>query len=358
MSIFILIAMVFLLITGVPIAVVVGITAILLIKFLAQIPLIALPQVMFGGIDTSLLLAVLFFIFAGNIISEGVLAQRLINVCKVTVGSRRGGLAISAVFACMFFASISGSSTATVIAIGSIMIPALIKHGYHQNFSTGLLTTAGSLGILIPPSIPMIIWALVANVSITKLFVAGIIPGILIGGILMWYSYYMARAHNWREERVTFQEMKVALKEGAWGISLPIVVLGGIYSGIFTATEASAVSVVYALIIELFIHRSLKVHRLPKVILDSALIGSALLFIISAASTLSWFLSFMQVPVQIASFIGEVIEHRWIFLLLVNIFLLFLGCFVDLVSAMLVIGPFSSPLWKNSELTQFILELS
>ncbi len=345
MSALIVIVMFLLLFCGVPIAVVVGLTAILLIKFVAQIPLLALPQVMFSGIDTTLLLAVLFFIFAGNIMSEGVLAKRLVNVGKTLLGWQRGGLAVAGVLACMFFAAISGSSTATVIAVGGIMIPALTKSGYHQNFSTGLITSAGSLGILIPPSVPMIIWALVMNVSITKQFIAGVGPGILIGAIFIGYSYYLARVNGWKgSSKFSSKEVFQALKQGIWGLSLPVIVLGGIYAGVFTPTEASAVAVVYALVIELFIHRSLTFQDLPKVILNSVLVGSALIFIISTASTLSWYLSFMQVPVHAAEFMAEVIQQRWIFLIICNIFLLFLGCFVDLVSAMLILGPILLPM--------------
>jgi len=352
MSIAIIIAMFLLLVSGVPIAVVVGLTAVLLIKFAAQIPLVALPQVMFSGIDTTLLLAVLFFIFAGNIMSEGVLAKRLINIGKALLGWQRGGLAAAGVLACMFFAAISGSSTATVIAVGGIMIPALIKNGYHRDFSTGLITSAGSMGILIPPSVPMIIWALVMNVSITKQFVAGVAPGFLIGAIFIGYSYYLARIRGWRgSSRADSKEVLKSLKEGIWGLSLPIVVLGGIYSGAFTPTEASAVAVVYALVIELFIHRSITFQALPNIILNSVIVGSALLFIISAASTLSWYLSFMQVPVQMANFLGEAIHHRWVFLILANACLLFLGCFVDLVSAMLILGPILIPVLAKFDIS-------
>lgn len=351
MDALIIIAMFVLLLCGVPVAVVVGVTAILLIKFVAHIPLLALPQVMFSGIDTTLLLAILFFVLAGNVMSEGVLAKRLINICKVLLGWRRGGLAISGVLACVFFASISGSSTATVIAVGAVIIPALIKDGYGPNFSTGLIASSGSLGILIPPSVPMIIWALATNVSITDQFIAGVFPGLLIAGLFITYSYVMARMHGWRgSEKASFGDIKRAFIEGSWGLTLPIVVLGGIYSGAFTPTEASAVAVVYSLIIEVFIHRSLTVRKFGQVLLNSVLYGSALLFIISAASTLSWYLSFMQVPVRLADLITEMIQHRWLFLLIANVCLLVLGCFVDLVSAMLILGPILVPILNKFEI--------
>ena len=351
MSVLILIAMFLLLFCGVPIAVVVGLAAILLIKFVAEVPLLALPQVMFSGIDTTLLLAVLFFIFAGSIMSEGTLAKRLVNVGKALLGWQRGGLAMAGVLACMFFAAISGSSTATVIAVGAIIIPALTKSGYHKNFSTGLITSAGSLGILIPPSVPMIIWALVMNVSITKQFIAGVGPGVLIGAIFIIYSYYLARVNGWKgSSKFSSKEVCQSLKEGFWGLMLPVVVLGGIYSGIFTPTEASAVAVIYALVIELFVHRSLSFQNLPKVLLSSVLVGSTLIFIISAASTLSWYLSFMQIPVYVADFMAEFISQRWVFLILTNVFLLLLGCFVDLVSAMLILGPILMPVLEKFQI--------
>ena len=329
---------------GVPIAIVIALTTLILIHFTTNIPLIALPQQMFAGIDTTLLLAVYFFILAGHIMTVGTLSKRLIRLINAFLGATRGGLAISSVIGCIFFAAISGSSPATVIAIGGIMIPAMIKEGYGEHFSLGLLTSAGSLGILIPPSIPMIIWALVMSLSVTDQFIAGIIPGLILGCGFILFTLVKSGKEGWYgKEKVRLSEIKGALKEGIWGLTLPIVVLGGIYSGVFTPTEASAVAVVMALLIELLIHRDLSFKEIPKAVREATVLGATLVFIISGATTISWYLSFMQIPNNIAEFLGNVITQKWLFLLLINFFLLFLGCFVDLVSAMLILGPIFLP---------------
>jgi C4-dicarboxylate transporter DctM subunit len=329
---------------GVPIAIVLALTTLVFIHFTTNIPLIALPQQMFAGIDTTLLLAVYFFILAGHIMTEGSLSERVIRLINAFLGSTRGGLAISSILGCIFFAAISGSSPATVIAIGGIMIPAMIKEGYGEQFSLGLLTSAGSLGILIPPSIPMIIWALVMSLSVTDQFIAGIIPGLILGSGFILLSLAKSGKEGWHgKQQFSLSEIKVALREGIWGSFMPIVVLGGIYLGVFTPTEASAVAVVMALLIELFIHKSVSFRQIPKVVREATVLGATLVFIISGATTISWYLSFMQIPNSIADFLANVISQKWLFLLLINLFLLFLGCFVDLVSAMLILGPIFLP---------------
>jgi len=283
--------------------------------------------------------------------TRGSLAARLIRVGQALVGGFYGGLAITAVLLCMFFAAISGSSPATVVAIGTIMIPALIKSGYNERFSVGLLTTAGSLGIMIPPSIPMIIWAVVVGVSVTKQFTAGFLPGILIGLALMAYSYVMARKRGWRVSRkISGQEVIEALKQGAWGLFMPFLVLGGIYSGAFTATEAAAVAFVYALLVELFIHRSIRMKDMMPIFRESVLTSAMLLFIIANASVLSYYFSVDQIPERVADFLVRYIDSRFMFLLLVNIALLIMGCFMDVVSAMLVLGPVFMPLLQRFEI--------
>jgi C4-dicarboxylate transporter DctM subunit len=329
---------------GVPIGIVLALATLVLIYFTTNIPLIALPQQMFAGIDTTLLLAVYFFILAGQIMTVGSLSRRLIRLMSAFLGDTRGGLAISSVLGCIFFAAISGSSPATVIAIGGIMIPTMIKEGYGEQFSLGLLTSAGSLGILIPPSIPMIIWALVMSISVTDQFIAGVMPGLILGCAFILFTVVKSRKENWRgKQKVGLTEIKEALKQGSCGLALPVVVLGGIYTGVFTPTEASAVAVVMALVIELFIHRDLSFKEIPDVLKQSTILGASLVFIISGACTISWYLSFMQIPNNIAEFLGTVITQKWLFLLLINFFLLFLGCFVDLVSAMLILGPIFLP---------------
>jgi C4-dicarboxylate transporter DctM subunit len=336
---------------GVPLSAVVGIAALLCVIAFTSIPPQALFQQLYQGSEYDLLQAVVFFIVAGNVMTRGSLASRLIRVGQALVGGFSGGLAITSVLLCMFFAAISGSSPATVVAIGTIMIPALIKSGYGERFSVGLLTSAGSLGIMIPPSIPMIIWAVVVGVSVTKQFTAGFLPGILIGLALMAYSYVTARKRGWRvSSKISGQDLIGALKQGAWGLFMPFLVLGGIYSGAFTATEAAAVALVYALLVELFIHRSIRVQEMMPIFKESVLTSAMLLFIIANASVLSYYFSVDQIPERVADFLIRYIDSRFMFLLLVNIALLIMGCFMDVVSAMLVLGPVFMPLLQRFEI--------
>ena len=343
-----IIIFVLLMLSSTPMAVVLGLTSTLAIALLTKVPLRVIPQQLFTAVDSSALMAVPFFILAGQLMTAGKIADRLIKVASALTSSMRGGLAIAAVLACAFFAAISGSSPATVVAVGSMMIPALVERGYHKNFSTGLLTTAGSLGIMIPPSIPMIIYALIMNVSVTKEFLAGIVPGLLISGLFILYSSFQARKHRWDTiERLSFREMAGALKRGFWGLMLPVLVLGGIYGGIFTTTEAAAVSVVYALFCELLIYRGLKLKQLPTILKDAALLSAVLLFIVANASCLSWFLASQQVPSKVAAYIGEIVTTRWMFLLLINLLFLGLGMLMDIVSAMMIIAPILYPLLQE-----------
>ena len=347
-----LIAMlVLLMVFGVPLAVVCGVTAMVCLALFTHIPPQAVFQQLYQGAEYDLLQAVIFFIAAGSIMTHGSLATRLVNVGRAIVGGITGGLAITSVLICMFFAAVSGSSPATVVAIGTIMIPALTKSGYDSRFAVGLLTSAGSMGILIPPSIPMIIWAVVMGVSVTKQFVAGILPGLILGGALMAYSWFMARRHNWcTRQRASLAEIKTAVKEGAFSLLMPVLVLGGIYSGLFTATEAASVAFAYALFVELVIHRSLKPGDLLPVLKVSVLTSTMLLFIIANASVLSYYFSADQIPQQVAEFLLQYIDNKYLFLLLVNVGLLIMGCFMDIVSALLVLGPVFMPLLQQFDI--------
>ena len=329
-----------LLLLGMPISVLLAATTALSLLLFTHTPLTILPQQLFNALDNSVLLAIPFFILAGGIMTEGAIARRLIAVMNLLVGRFRGGAAMSAVVACVFFAALSGSSPATVVAIGSIMIPALVKSGYEKKFTTGLLTSAGSLGIVIPPSIPMILYCLVMNVSVAQLFMAGILPGVLIGGVFMGYTYVLARRHNWHTTRVYERgEPARIIKDGVWGLMLPVIVLGGIYTGIFTPTEAAAVSVVYALVVESLVYKELTPARLFKVCRDSAVLSSCLLFILACAMTFVWLLTSEQVPVQVADWIISYVTEGWMFLLLVAVLFLLMGTVMDDVSAMIILSP-------------------
>lgn len=294
------------------------------------------------------LLAIPFFVVSGAIMSAGDIANRLVAFARALVGWLPGGLAIATVGGCIFFAAISGSSPVTVIAIGSMMYPALTRAGYRDSFSMGLVTTAGSLGILIPPSIPMLVFAIVAGaaspIDVGELFMAGILPGMLIGGLLSLYAMFVAGKSV--EERDAFDLKGVydAFVDGFWAISLPALILGGIYTGLFTATEAAAVSVVYALVVELYIHRTLIWGDLPKVLSESAVLMGTLLIIMALAFGLNDFLVEQQVPNLAVEWIMGMQLTPVQFLLMVNLFLLVVGALMDSISAILVIAPLLTPI--------------
>lgn len=331
---------VFLLFLGMPISVLLALTTGLVLLFFTNTPLTILAQQLFNALDNFVLLAIPFFILAGGLMTEGAIARRLIAVMNLAVGRFRGGSAMATVVACVFFAALSGSSPATVVAIGSIMYPALMKQGYSQKFATGLVTTAGSLGIVIPPSIPMILYCLVMNVSVAKLFMAGVVPGLMIGAALMGYTAFLSRRYDWRSERsYSRKEALTILKDGVWALLLPVIVLGGIYSGVFTPTEAAAVSVVYALVVEFLIYKELTLAKLFKVCRDSAILSSCLLFILACAMTFVWLLTAEQLPGLVADYIMQVVDSWWMFLILVTAFFLVTGAVMDAVSAMIVLSP-------------------
>ena len=340
MILFICVSFFSLLFLGMPIAVILGVTTLGCLVFFTSTPLHIITQQLFNALDNFVLLAIPFFILAGSIMTRGSIARKLIAFVNSLVGWFPGGLAMAGVLACIFFAAISGSSPATVVAIGSIMIPALVKAGYDEKFSIGLITVSGSLGIVIPPSIPMILYCLVMNVSVSKIFMAGIIPGLLTGAALMAYTFFVAKKNNWRiTVKASGSEVLRTAKEGIWALILPVIVLGGIYSGIFTPTEAAAVSVVYALCVELFVYKEFKFTQITDVCKEGAVLSACLLFILSCAMTFIWLLTAEQIPQQLADIIIQHIHSPWMFLLTVNILFLVLGCFMDDVSAMLILAP-------------------
>lgn len=305
---------------------------------------------MFNAVNKDILLAIPFFLVAGQFMTHGSIARRLIELAKTSVGWMHGGLAITAIIACLFFAAISGSSPVTVIAIGTMMYPMLVKENYKESFSLGLLTSAGSLGILIPPSIPMIIYAIVVStpthiISVADLFIAGVIPGLMIGLFLMIYSYVTHKDIK-EETRIpfSFANFKDSLKNGILALLLPLIILGGIYSGFFTPTEAAAVAVVYAFVVEVFIHKDLKLKQIPEIFIQSTSMMGTLFLIIVIAISFNQFLALERIPHQAALLMQEFINSPLMFLLIVNVFLLILGCFMDIMSAILIVAPILGPM--------------
>jgi C4-dicarboxylate transporter DctM subunit len=337
-----------LLATGTPIAVAMIGTVMLALCFFSQVPMIVIIQQMFNAADSFTLMAIPFFVLSGNIMTAGGISQRLIRVATALFGGMSGGLAIAATAACAFFAAISGSSPATVAAIGAIMVPALMKQKYSDSFSLGVVTSAGSLGIMIPPSIPMVVYALATGEPIGKLFMAGVVPGLLTASVFALMCYIAAKRGGYGQvasgTRTDRKELFAALKDGFWGLMMPVIILGGIYSGVFTPTEAAAVAVIYSAIVGSFIYRDIKLKDYVDILTSSASVSAMIMFIILAASAFSWYLTSQSIPQEVAAWIISVAPEPWMFLLAVNVLLLIVGCFMEPNSAILVLAPLFYPI--------------
>ncbi len=316
-----------------------------------------IAEKIFGLTDKSVLLAIPFFVVAGSVMTGGGIARKIVDFADALIGWLPGGLGAAAVLSCMFFAAISGSSPVTVIAIGTIMMPALVQKGYPENFSMGLVTSAGSLGILIPPSIPMIVYAIVVGgsmqVDVADLFIAGIGPGLVIGGILIGYSIFVGiRRPDFSWSELSPPRMGLVARrflDGFWALLLPVIVLGGIYpvfgpSGLFTPTEAAAVAVVYAFAVEMFIHRELSWSQVPKILWESAVLMGSLLGILVISFAFNHFLVEEQVVDMAAEYMTQLDLGYLGFLVLLNLFLLAIGCLMDILSAILIVAPLVAPI--------------
>ena len=332
------------LIVGVPVAISLGLSSILTILFFSNDSLASLSLKLFQSMEHYTLLAIPFFILSANFLSTGGVAQRMTRFAIACVGSLRGGMAIASILACMLFAAISGSSPATVVAIGSIVIAGMVANGYSQEFAAGVVGSAGSLGILIPPSIVMVIYAAITEVSVGRLFIAGIIPGILAGFMLMAGVYLLARKRNLpKMQAASWREILTSGLKASGGLLLVFIVLGGIYSGKFTPTEAAAVAAVYAFIIAMFFYRDLKWREVPNVITDAGKVTIVLMFIISNAMLFAHVLTTEQIPQQIAEFINNAGMEPWLFLIMINVLLLIGGSFMEPAGLLLIAAPILFP---------------
>src|SRR5262250_288724 len=333
-----------LMLTGTPISIALGLTVLTFVFTMTKVPIESVALKLFTGIERFEIMAVPFFILAGNFLTHGGVARRMIDFATSIVGHWHGGLALAGIVACAMFALVCGSSVATVVAIGSIILPEMVRHGYPMRFGAGIITVAGSLGILMLPSIPKVIYAISTNTSIGALFVAGLLPGTLLTIMLCAVTWYMAKRNNYpRMEKVSWGEVWHSFRQSVWGLMLVVIIIGGIYSGIFTATEAAAMAAVYSFFVSVFVYKALPIREVPKVLLDSANMSAMLLYIVTNAALFSFILTDENIPHALADWILSK-DLGWVgFLLFANLLLLVAGDFMDPSSIILIMAPILYP---------------
>ncbi|TMG87114.1 MAG: TRAP transporter large permease subunit, partial [Betaproteobacteria bacterium] len=333
-----------LMLTGMPISISLGLTVLTYLFAMTSVPIQSVALKLFTGIEKFEIMAIPFFILAGNFLTHGGVARRMINFASSMVGHWAGGLGLAGVMACALFAAVSGSSPATVVAIGSIILPAMVRQGFPARFGAGVITTSGALGILIPPSIVMVMYAVATSTSVGALFIAGIIPGLVLATMLGLTTWWRARKNNYpRQPKATWGERWRTFRQSIWGLLLVIVVIGGIYTGIFTPTEAAAMSAVYAFFVAVFVYRDLPLSKVPKVLLDSANMSAMLLYIITNAVMFSYLMTSEQIPQELAAWMLDKGLGVVAFLLFVNIVLLLAGNVMEPSSIVLIMAPILFP---------------
>ena len=333
-----------LMLTGMPISISLGLTVLTFLFAFTQVPIESVALKLFTGIEKFEIMAIPFFILAGNFLTYGGVASRMIRFATAMVGHWYGGLALAGVVACAMFALVCGSSVATVVAIGSIILPEMVKAGYPMRFGAGVITVAGSLGILMLPSIPKVVYAVATNTSIGALFIAGLIPGTLLTIMLCAVTWWLAKKRNYpRLPRATWGQAARAFRDSIWGLMLVVIIIGGIYSGIFTATEAAAMSAVYAFIISVWVYKAMPLSDLKKVLLQSANMSAMLLYIVTNAALFSFILTNENIPQSLAGWILDK-QLGWVgFLLIANLLLLIAGNFMEPSSIILIMAPILYP---------------
>ncbi|RFC62222.1 TRAP transporter large permease [Fulvimarina endophytica] len=330
---------------SVPVGVAIGLAAIVGVSFFSPLPLLVIPQKIFTSLDSFPLLAVPFFILAGNLMTSGGVSRRLVNFAKSLVGGVQGGLGATCVVTCMIFASISGSSVATTFAIGAILVPAMARHNYPVPMAATIQASSAELGVIIPPSVPLIIYGVATETSITQLFMAGIGPGLLIATALVVMTQVWCRIKGiGKSDGDDSEPVLKSFLDAFWALMLPVIILGGIYGGIFTPTEAAAVSVVYALVIGLFVYREMSIADLPRIFRAATISTVAIMLIIATAGLFSFLVALSGLPGVVGSWAKGFFESPMSFLLFVNILLLLVGMFVETSAAILVLGPILAPI--------------
>lgn len=333
-----------LMLTGMPISISLGLTVLTFLFTMTEVPLESVALKLFTGIEKFEIMAIPFFILAGNFLTHGGVAKRMINFATAMVGHWYGGLGLAGVVACALFAAVSGSSPATVVAIGSILLPAMVRAGFPNRFGAGIITTAGALGILIPPSIVMVMYSVATNTSVGALFMAGVVPGLALAATLGGVTWYRARKFDYpRQPKASFAERMKAFRDSVWGLLLIVVVMGGIYTGIFTPTEAAAMSAMYAFIVAVFVYKDMPLSDVPKVLLNSANMSAMLLYIITNAVLFSFIMTNENIPQALADWMLGNGLGVIAFLLAVNVLLLLAGNFMEPSSIVLIFAPILFP---------------
>ena len=333
------------LLLGVPIAVALAFSAMAALYNSEFLNVSTMAPTSFAALDTFTIMAIFFFVAAGVFMGCGGISRQLVDLADLMVGRRIGGMAMATVITCMFFAAICGSGPATVAAIGAITIPAMVERGYDKRFAAALVAAAGSIGVMIPPSNPMVVYGVLAKASIGKLFMGGIIPGVLTGAVLMGYSYWLSRRNGWRgtAEKVSFSRKMKVIWEAKWALLVPVIILGGIYGGYMTPTEAAAISAMYGLLVGMFVYRGINRHNFFSVCVECCTTSAVIIFLIAMASSFGYLLALEQVPESIAKFILSLSGNRVIVLLCINIFLLIVGALMEPAAATIILTPILAP---------------
>jgi C4-dicarboxylate transporter DctM subunit len=344
-AVFLLTALFVLLIIGVPVAISLGLASMLTMLIFGDQTLLSNAQKFFHTMQVYPLLAVPFFVLAGAFMTTGGVARRMIDFANALVGHFRGGLAMAALLASAFFAAVSGSAPATVVAVGSVMIGGMVASGYTKSFAAGVVCNSGTLGILIPPSIVMVVYGAITETSIGRLFIAGVLPGILLTVVMMLTIFVIARKEGMpRQERVSGAEVFKAFRNALWGLMLVVIILGGIYAGVFTPTEAAAVAAVYAFLIAVFVYKDISLKHVPQVLVEASRITVMLMFIIANAFMFAFLLTTQQTPQLASTFLIDLGLPVWGFLLLLNVLLLAAGNFMEPTSVVLILTPIVFPI--------------
>ncbi|HHX49923.1 MAG TPA: TRAP transporter large permease [Clostridia bacterium] len=338
---------------GVPIGWAIGAACIITMAGFPDIPMTMITQNCFTGLNSFPLMAIPFFILSGTLMSSGGIAKKLLDTANAFFGFLTGGLALVSTASCLFFGAVSGSGVATTSAIGGFMIPEMKAHGYDEGFSSALVAAAGIIGVIIPPSIPFVIYAVTTGVSVSDMFIAGIIPGLLLGLVLMITSYFLCKKHGYGEKTnfVGFRQLFLTVWDAKWALIAPVIILGGIYSGIFTPTEASVVAVVYSFIIGRFVYRELDNRAVLSTIKDAAIISAVTTFLLSFSTTFATYITMKQLPQIISASLVSLTSNRIILLLLINIFLLVVGMLIDILPATMILAPILLPVAQQCGLT-------